>query len=64
VTAPALVLVGSKDIVTPELFVREIVAGIRGPTLVVLAKSGHMGHLEEPERFAGVVADFVTSHVP
>src|SRR5277367_1794079 len=52
--APTLVIVGSDDIVIPKRFSQEIADGIRGATLVVLAQSGHMGHLEEPERFARV----------
>jgi proline iminopeptidase len=59
IIAPTLVLVGKRDFVTSEPFAREIAAGVRGARLIVLEHSGHMGHLEEPARFAQVVGDFV-----
>lgn len=62
IQAPTLVLVGARDFICAEPFAREIASGVRGAQLVVLEKSGHMGHVEEPERFASVVGDFVTAH--
>jgi proline iminopeptidase len=62
IQAPTLVLVGARDFIASEPFAREIAAGVRGAQLVVLEKSGHMGHVEEPERFATVVGDFVLAH--
>ncbi|HTQ46141.1 MAG TPA: alpha/beta hydrolase [Polyangiaceae bacterium] len=62
IQAPTLVIVGARDFIASEPFAREIASGIRGAQLVVLEKSGHMGHVEEPERFAAVVGDFVLAH--
>ncbi|XXV00652.1 alpha/beta hydrolase [Sorangium sp. So ce1153] len=31
--------------------------GIPGSRLVVLERSGHMGHIEEPQEFAGAIAE-------
>jgi proline iminopeptidase len=62
IQAPTLVVVGVRDFIASETFAREIAAGVRGAQLVVLEKSGHMGHVEEPERFAAVVGDFALAH--
>jgi pimeloyl-ACP methyl ester carboxylesterase len=37
----------------------ELRKGIPGARLVVLERSGHFGHLEQPAEFARAVADFV-----
>jgi proline iminopeptidase len=62
IQAPTLVIVGARDFVASEPFAREIAAGVRGAQLVVFERSGHMAHVEEPERFATVVGDFVVAH--
>jgi proline iminopeptidase len=62
IKAPTLVVVGARDFICSEPFAREIASGVHGAHLVVLEKSGHMGHMEEPDRFATVVGDFVVTH--
>ncbi|WP_433008920.1 alpha/beta fold hydrolase [Kribbella sp. CA-294648] len=41
---------------------RQLHDGIAGSELVVLAGSGHFGHLEEPGEFFGSVLRFATAH--
>jgi proline iminopeptidase len=62
VTAPTLVIAGKHDVCAPEPFEHEIADGIKGARLEWLEHSGHMAHLEEPERFAAIVGDFVTQN--
>lgn len=58
VHAPALVIAGAKDWLTPPPRADELVHAIAGAQLGVLANSGHMGHVEEPAAFAAAIADF------
>ncbi|WP_343973609.1 alpha/beta hydrolase [Kribbella koreensis] len=62
ITAPVLVIVGAYDFICGEKFARQLHDGIAGSELVVLADSGHFGHLEEPERFFGSVLRFAAAH--
>jgi len=57
VRAPALVIVGAKDWLTPVHRANELVQSIAGAQLVVLANSGHLGHVEEPAVFAAALAE-------
>ena len=57
VHAPALVIVGASDWLTPPARADELVHAIAGAQLVVLPNSGHMGHLEDPAAFAAAVAE-------
>jgi proline iminopeptidase len=59
---PVLVIVGAYDFICGEKFARQLHDGIAGSELVVLADSGHFGHLEEPERFFGSVLRFAAAH--
>lgn len=59
VAVPALVLVGRHDPQTPLPCSAELVAGIPNSRLVVFERSGHAPFLEEPERFAEVVGQFL-----
>jgi proline iminopeptidase len=56
---PTLVTAGSYDIVGEMRWGREVQSLIPNARLLVLAWSGHLGHVEEPERFAEGVQDFV-----
>jgi pimeloyl-ACP methyl ester carboxylesterase len=60
IRARTLVVVGAHDVCCGKRWGNELVARIKGAQLVELEHSGHMAHLEEPERFAQVVAGFVT----
>ncbi len=60
ITAKTLVIVGAHDFCCgAEPWGKELASGIAGASLVTFPHSGHMAHLEEPDQFAQVVADFV-----
>ena len=59
IDAPVLVVTGCYDIYGGLRWGRELHALIPGARLLVLAYSGHLGHVEEPERFAEGVLGFV-----
>jgi pimeloyl-ACP methyl ester carboxylesterase len=50
IKCPTLVLVGDDDQATPPELSREIAAGVPASRLVVIADSGHLSTLEQPER--------------
>ena len=57
---PLLLLVGSRDLVTPPSSLREGYARWGGPkTFVVMDDSHHLPFVDEPERFVALVKDFV-----
>jgi len=56
---PALVVVGHFDVICGQRWGVELHELIPESRLLVLANSGHLGHLEEPEVFAQSVATFV-----
>lgn len=57
---PALVIGGRYDPICGPRWSEEIAKLIPGAELLFLERSGHFGHLEEPETFAAAVARFVT----
>ncbi|TCO34658.1 proline iminopeptidase [Kribbella steppae] len=59
IVVPTLVLGGVADFITPLNSAQELADGIPGSELVVLAGSGHLGHLEEPDAFRNSVVGFV-----
>lgn len=60
VKVPLLLLVGSRDLVTPPGSLREGYARWGGPkTFVVMDDSHHLPFVDEPERFVALVKDFV-----
>ncbi|MEU3615310.1 alpha/beta hydrolase [Streptomyces sp. NPDC006872] len=58
---PALVVAGRYDVVCGARWAEELHKLIPASQLVILERSGHFGHLEEPGRFADEVAAFVTA---
>lgn len=58
---PVLVIVGAKDWTTPPEEANELADGLPNAQLVVFPESGHYPFLEETERFASVVRDFLES---
>jgi pimeloyl-ACP methyl ester carboxylesterase len=64
VAVPTLLLWGSKDALVPLAVGEHWVGRIPGAELVVLEGAGHNPQLEEPARFAGVVATFADSLSP
>ena len=61
IAAPALVIVGEEDRVTPPLLSENIAARIPGARLVRIAGAGHISNLERPEEFNRAVRDFLSS---
>nr|WP_221373850.1 alpha/beta hydrolase [Actinoplanes polyasparticus] len=61
---PTLITAGSYDIAGGLRWGRELQSLIPTARLLVLAWSGHLGHVEEPERFAEGVQDFVAATRP
>jgi pimeloyl-ACP methyl ester carboxylesterase len=50
IRCPTLVLVGDADAITPPELAHELAAGIVGSRLALIADSGHLSTLEQPER--------------
>jgi pimeloyl-ACP methyl ester carboxylesterase len=59
ISVPTVVVSGEEDVLTPPALQDDIAAGIRGARRVVLPKVGHLGPLEDPVRFAGMLRAFV-----
>lgn len=59
ITVPTVVVSGDEDVLTPPALQDVIAAGIRGARRVVLPKVGHLGPIEDPVRFAGLLRAFV-----
>jgi proline-specific peptidase len=59
IAAPTLVTVGRHDEITPACS-ETLRDGIAGARMVVFEDSAHCAHLEEPERYAQVVEEFLT----
>lgn len=64
VTAPTLVVTGDPalDRVVPVESTREYVSLIAGARYAMMDRTGHLGSLTQPERFAGIVKEFIGSH--
>jgi pimeloyl-ACP methyl ester carboxylesterase len=60
-TVPTLIVVGRYDVICGPRWAQELNALIPQSHLVMLEDSGHLGHVEEPEAFAGAVRTFVES---
>lgn len=61
IAVPTLVLAGAADFITPLDSARELADGIPDAELVILAASGHLAHLEEPDAFRDAVLRFTDS---
>jgi proline iminopeptidase len=61
IAAPTLVIAGRHDFICGVPWARELAEGIPAAKLVILENSGHLGHIEEADRFAHAVSDFVGS---
>ncbi len=59
IAAPTLVTVGRHDEITPACS-ETLRDGIPGARMVVFEESAHCAHLEEPERYAEVVEEFLS----
>lgn len=61
IKAPALIMVGRHDIVTPIEFSEEIVREAQNAQLVIFEESGHNPAADEPVKFQKVVLEFLNS---
>jgi pimeloyl-ACP methyl ester carboxylesterase len=58
---PALVVVGSEDVVTPKAKAAQMASGLAHARLVELAGAGHLANLEAPDAFNQALAQFLKS---
>jgi len=56
---PALVIVGSEDMLTPVTEAENLSTGIPGAGLRVIERAGHLSNLERPEEFNAALIDFI-----
>jgi pimeloyl-ACP methyl ester carboxylesterase len=61
---PTVVVYGSEDALTPPAVVKQVAAAVPGAELVEVIGAGHMIPVEQPERFASIVATFLDKHYP
>jgi 3-oxoadipate enol-lactonase/4-carboxymuconolactone decarboxylase len=57
ITAPALVIAGASDPVTPPAAALALHEAIAGSSLVVIAGAAHLANLEQPDAFTNAVVD-------
>ncbi len=62
IRAPALIVWGERDRLFPVAMGEAWAAAIAGARLAVVPGAGHLPPIEQPERTADLVADFVASH--
>jgi pimeloyl-ACP methyl ester carboxylesterase len=61
---PTLIVWGERDSIIPLSHGREAHAAMPGSRLEVFPGAGHMPHVDDPDRFAEVVADFCARNKP
>lgn len=59
ITTRTFVMAGRHDFICGPRWAQDLFEGIPDSTLRLLDRSGHMGHLEEPEIFADAITNFV-----
>lgn len=62
VKLPTLILCGSEDRITAPRHSKQLHRGIRGSSLLVVPKAGHMLPLEAPAQVNTAIRDFVRTH--
>ena len=60
---PALVLVGSEDVITPVADAEAMRIAMPRANLTVIPDAGHLANLEQPEIFDRVLADHLLAHL-
>ncbi|MER6948190.1 alpha/beta hydrolase [Nonomuraea sp. NPDC000554] len=58
ITMPTLIISGAHDFICGPLWGRQLHEGILRSQFVLLDKSGHLGHLEEPDAFTSAITGF------
>lgn len=59
IDVPTLIIVGSDDVLTPPSEAALMHAAIRGSTLEVIAKAGHVSNVERPAAVNHVISEFL-----
>ncbi|MDQ4088819.1 MAG: alpha/beta hydrolase [Actinomycetota bacterium] len=59
ISVPTLVIVGEDDALSPPEVARDMHERIKGSTLAVLPRAGHLSNLEASEEFNAAVAEFL-----
>jgi pimeloyl-ACP methyl ester carboxylesterase len=62
ISCPALVVVGTEDVITPVRDAEAMQQGIVRSVLVTIPAAGHLSNLESPDTFSQAVADFLVSN--
>ena len=62
ITAPALLVVGEEDILTPPRYSWRLKEKIPHAEIMVIEECGHVPPIEKPERFNAVVREFLLKH--
>jgi len=60
---PAMLVWGERDRIVPASHVENARHELPSARVEMFARSGHFPHLDEPDRFAGVLGDFITHSV-
>jgi pimeloyl-ACP methyl ester carboxylesterase len=61
---PTLIVWGERDKIIPVSHAHDAHAAMPGSELVIFERSGHFPHVEEPQRFAEVLLDFLGRNAP
>jgi 3-oxoadipate enol-lactonase len=61
VSVPALVITGDEDEMIPVDESRRMADAIKGATLVIIPRAGHLANLEQPEAFNNALNTFLTT---
>lgn len=59
IEAPTLIIVGSKDVLTPVEMSKRIHEAIKGSEMVVIENSGHVSNIEKYEEFNKILKNFL-----
>ena len=60
---PTWVIAGAEDVLTRPKGMEEIAALIPGAKYRLIAKTGHMIPVEQPEQLTALISEFLTAHV-
>lgn len=60
IDAPALIIVGEEDAITPPALSEDLAEAVHGSTLVLVEKAGHLSNLEQPQAFNAAINDHLT----
>lgn len=63
IDGPALIIAGDEDAVIPRADAEAMHSGIKGSTLAMLPRVGHLANLEDPRGFTGALAEFLSQQL-